>query len=175
MATVMAASDMLCVISNVVTWNMVREATASDATLSLLMEHLQGGFPNQGRDLPLELRPFQRYADSLCCVDGVILMGNRIVIPKSLQPSILRALHSVHQGVGAISTRAADSDFWPNITTDIIRIREECTHCHRAAKSNPMQPPCDITPPDYPFQRICADYFSFNNTEYVVIVDRYSS
>ena len=59
MATVMAASDMLYVISNVVTWNMVRKATASDATLSLLMEHLQGGFPNQGRDLPLELRPFQ--------------------------------------------------------------------------------------------------------------------
>ena len=72
-------------------------------------------------------------------------------------------------------TRAADSVFWPNITTDITRIRDECTHCHRAAKSNPMQPPCDITPPDYPFQRICADYFSFNNTEYIVIVDRYSS
>ncbi|RUS75665.1 hypothetical protein EGW08_016559 [Elysia chlorotica] len=64
--------------------------------------------------------------------------------------------------------------FWPNITTDITRIREECTHCHRAAKSNPMQPPCDITPPDYPFQKIGADYF-FNNSDYVVIVDRYSS
>ena len=80
MATVDAASDMLYVISNVVTWNMVREATADDATLSFLMEHLQGGFPNQSRDLPLEHRPFQRYADSLCCVDGVILMGNGIVI-----------------------------------------------------------------------------------------------
>ena len=141
MATVVAASDMLYVISNVVTWNMVREATASDATLSLLMEHLQGGFPNQGRDLPLELRPFQRYADSLCCVDGVILMSNRIVIPKSLQPSILRTLHSAHQGVGAMCTRAADSVFWPNITTDITRIREECTHCHRAAKIEPNPTP----------------------------------
>ena len=38
-----------------------------------------------------------------------------------------------------------------------------------------MQPPCDISPPDYPFQRICADYCFFNNVEYVVIVDRYSS
>ena len=94
--------------------------------------------------------------------------------PK-ITPNILRALHSAHQGVGAMCTRAADSVFWPNITTDITRIREECTHCHRAAKSNSMQPPCDITPPDYPFQRICADYFSFNNTEYVLIVDRYSS
>ena len=48
MAAVVAASDMLYVISNVITWNMVCEANASDATLSLLMENLQGGFPNQG-------------------------------------------------------------------------------------------------------------------------------
>ena len=174
-ATAMAASDTLYAISNVVTWNMVREATASDPTLTLLMEHLLDGFSKQAHDLPPELRPFQRYASSLCCVDGVILMGHRIVIPEALKPSILNALHAAHQGVGAMCARAGDSIFWPNITTDITRTREECTHCHRSAKSNPMQPPCDISPPDYPFQKICADYFSFNNNEYVVIVDRYSS
>ena len=174
-ATMLAASDTLHTISNVITWNMVRTATASDPTLTLLIEQLEGGFPNQIPKLSPELHLFQRYSQSLCCIDGVILMGHRIVIPASLRPSILSALHAAHQGVGAMCARAADSVFWPNITTDITRIREECAHCHRAAKSNPMQPPCDITPPDYPFQRICADYFSFNNTDYVVIVDRYSS
>ncbi|GFO12503.1 retrovirus-related pol polyprotein from [Plakobranchus ocellatus] len=102
-------------------------------------------------------------------------MGHRIVIPASLRPSILNALHAAHQGIGAMCARAADSVFWPNITTDITCIREECTKCHRTANSNPMQHPCDITPPDYPFQRICADYLSFKNTESIVIVDRYSS
>ena len=58
---------------------------------------------------------------------------------------------------------------------DIQRVRDECSHCHRIAKSNPMQPPTDITPPEYPFQKVCSDYFSFNNHEYVVIVDRYSN
>ena len=38
-----------------------------------------------------------------------------------------------------------------------------------------MQPPADITPPDYPFQMICSDYFTYNSKEYVVIVDRYSN
>ena len=38
-----------------------------------------------------------------------------------------------------------------------------------------MLPPEEITPPEYPFQKICSDYFSFNNCDYVVIVDRYSN
>ena len=53
--------------------------------------------------------------------------------------------------------RAMDSVNWPDITTDIARVRDQCTHCHQAAKSNPMQPPADITPPDYPFQMICSE------------------
>lgn len=174
-ATVIAAVDTLNSISNVITWDMVKEATSSDPTLTLLMEHIQHGMPDRCQDLPLELRPYHRYADQLCCVDGIILMGHRIVIPTSLQASILTALHAAHQGVGAMCARASDSIFWPNITTDITLTREKCGHCHRVAKSNPMQPPSDISPPDYPFQKICSDYFTYNNQEYVVIVDRYSS
>ena len=51
----------------------------------------------------------------------------------------------------------------------------ECSHCHRMAKSNPMQPPAPITPPEYPFQLICSDYFNYDGQDYVVIVDRYSN
>ena len=38
-----------------------------------------------------------------------------------------------------------------------------------------MQPPSDLTLPDYPFQMISSDYFTYNSKEYVVIVDRYSN
>ena len=121
------------------------------------------------------MKPYLRTASSLFCLDGVIVAGNRIVIPSSLRRTVLEALHAAHQGVSIMSARAADSIYWPNITMDIQRIRDECSHCHRIAKSNPMQPPSDITPPDYPFQKVCSDYFSFNNHEYVVVVDRYSN
>ena len=71
--------------------------------------------------------------------------------------------------------RASDTVFWPGITVDITRTKEECIHCHRIAKSNPSEPPEDITLPCYPFQMICADYFQFENKIYLVIVDRYSN
>ena len=38
-----------------------------------------------------------------------------------------------------------------------------------------MQHPADHTTPDYPFQKICSDYLTWGNHEYVVIVDRYSN
>ena len=107
----------------------------------------------------------------LCVVDGVVLIGQRIVVR---QP-ILKALHAAHQGVSSMRARAMDSMYWPDITTDIARVRDQCTHCHQAAKYNPMQPPADITSPDYPFQMICSDYFTYNSKAYVVIVDRYSN
>ena len=174
-ATVAAATSALNAVTIVVTWDMVREATASDKTFLSLIHYLEMGFPANCRELPAELRPFHRFASSFCVVDGVVLMGQRIVIPLALRTPILKALHAAHQGVSAMRARAMDSVYWPDITIDIARVRDQCTHCHQAAKSNPMQPPSDITPPDYPFQMVCCDYFTYNSKDYVVIVDRYSN
>ena len=88
---------------------------------------------------------------------------------------MLNALHAAHQVLSAMRAWAMDSVYWPDNTTDIAMIRDQCTHCHRMANSNPMQPPQDIILPDYPFQMIRSDYFTYNSKEYVVIVDRYSN
>ncbi|CAG2237418.1 unnamed protein product [Mytilus edulis] len=158
-STVAAATCALNAVITVVTWNMVR------SWLGL----------KDYKELPTDLRPYHRFASSLCTVDGVVLMGQRIVIPPALRKPVLNALHAAHQGVSAMRARAMDSVYWPEITVDIARVRDQCVHCHQMAKSNPMQPPSDITPPDYPFQMICSDYFTYNSNDYVVIVDRYSN
>lgn len=104
-----------------------------------------------------------------------MLIAQRIVIPSVLRGTILSALHAAHQGVSAMNARARDSIYWPDITVDISKMRDRCTHCPRTAKSNAMQPPADIRSPDYPFQKICSDYFTYGGKDYVVIVDRYSN
>ncbi len=170
-----AACSNLNSVCKVVTWAMVQEATTSDASMQQLVAAIQEGFPHNVWDTPAVLRPYHRYSESLCSLDGVVLMGDWIVILPTLRRDILDALHSAHQGINAMCARAADSVFWPSITTDITRIRDQCGNCNRVAKSNPMQPPTDITPPDYPFQKIACDYFHDANMDYVVIVDRYSN
>ncbi|KAK3690843.1 hypothetical protein RRG08_021542 [Elysia crispata] len=174
-ATTLAVTEMLRSVTNIATRTMVREATASDTILQRLITLIHSGIPDQCQDVPSELQPYHRYAASLFCIHGDILTGHRIVILAALQPSILNALHAAHQGVVAMCARTADSVFWPNITTNITRTRNQCAQCNRAAKANTIQLPTDIIPPDYPFQQLCRDYFSYNNHGYAVIVDRYSS
>ena len=57
-----------------------------------------GGWPEKGSDCPAFLHAFWNYRDELTVADGLILKGTRIIIPKSLQPDILRRLHFAHQG-----------------------------------------------------------------------------
>ena len=121
------------------------------------------------------IKPYKKFAASLYLLDGVIMLGQKVVIPTTLRPQILSALHAAHQGVGAMCQRAADTVYWPGISIDITRTKEECGSCHRIAKSNPSEPPEEIVPPCYPFQQICADYFQHENKTYLVVVDRYSN
>ena len=43
------------------------------------------------------------------------------------------------------------------------------------APSQPNAPPTAAEDPSYPFQYICSDYFDYNGTHYLIIVDRYSN
>lgn len=168
------ATGTLYVASNIVSWEMVKTATEGDETLKALKYTLQTGMPNI-QDLDQSLKPFHRYADHLYVIDGVVMLGQRIIIPISLQGQLLKALHAAHQGIGIMNQRAADSIFWPGISVDISRTRNECEDCHRIAKSNAMEPPPDISLPEYPFQQICSDYLTHLSSNYLVMVDRYSN
>ena len=71
--------------------------------------------------------------------------------------------------------RSESSVFWPGITVDIRLLRERCEHCHRIAPSQPSPPPTPPRVPQYPFQSICADFFHYAGSHYIVVVDRYSN
>ena len=110
------------------------------------------------RDLHPDIRPYHRYAAHLYEVDDVIMINQRIVIPTSLRKQLLQSLHAAHQGVSAMCQRASDSIFWPGISVDITRIRNECEQCHRIAKSNAMEDPSDISPPEFLFNKSAATF-----------------
>ena len=161
--------------STVVSWDQVRDSTANDESMQELYEILQHGIPESRLEMPKDLREYHKYREGLSTTDGVIIHGNRVVVPPCLRPQILKILHSAHQGVTSMMSRAENSVFWPGISTDIRELREQCNSCNRMAPSQPSAPPTPLQPPAYPFQLICADYFHFRGQNYLVIVDRYSN
>ena len=157
-----------------VTWARVRHATRQDADLCQLTAYVVSGFPVARDDLPQGLQRFWQHRDALCMVDGVVMRGNRVVVPTVLREEVLQALHSAHQGVGKMTDRALDTVFWPGLTQDLEQVRANCQECWRIAPSQPALPPASPQVPTRPFQAIAADFFVLRGVGYLVIVDRFS-
>ena len=158
-----------------VTWDRVRLHTASDPDMHRLCSTIETGWPSHRQELPPSIRDYHQYHDDLYTVDGVVVYKERIVIPTSLRQEVLNTLHSAHQGVTSMMARAEATVFWPGMTSAINDMRARCNDCNRMSPSQPSAPPVAPTPPSYPFQCICADYFDYAGTHYLVMVDRYSN
>ena len=136
---------------------------------------IETGVPEGSQHLPPCLRVYYPFRDHLYTVDGVIMYKDRVLVPTALRPEILSSLHAAHQGVTAMNARAESSVFWPGITSDITSYRSSCNDCNRMAPSQPSAPPTPLILPVYPFQCVCADFFTYAGTHYLIIVDRYSN
>ena len=158
----------------IITWEELKSATASDDELKDLAECVLNGFPAEKSHLSGVCRNYWQYREKLSIVDGVILLDGRMLIPKSLQQNVLQTLHSAHQGVSGMTSRAQSCVFWPGISEDINKTRSRCMVCNRMAPSQARMPPIEATPPSYPFQAIAADYFSLCGVKFLVVVDRFS-
>ena len=158
-----------------VTWDKVRTATSGDVEMHRLVETIESGMPDKRTSLPPSIRDYFPLCDQLSTVDGVTIYKDRIIVPPSLRKDILTALHSAHQGVTSMISRAEISVLWPGISSNIISLRNKCNHCNRMAPLQASAPPTPTVPPLYPFQCVCADFFHYKGGNYLVIVDRYSN
>ena len=123
---------------------------------------------------PSHLREFWEVRDRLSVFGNVALLDQRIVIPRSLRKYVLDNLHSANQGVSGMRFRANQCVYWPGLDQSIRQHRESCHDCTAHAPSQQPEPLILSTPPAYPFQKICADYFEIGAFSYLSVVDRFS-
>jgi hypothetical protein len=158
-----------------VTWDEIKQLTSRDNHMQHLTKLVQSSFPASRGDLPPELQQYWTSRQGLSVHEGVILYNERIVIPPSARPRVLQTLHSAHQGTTGMTLRAELSVFWPGMTNDIKDTRASCRTCHTIAPSQSDMPPVQPVVPAYPFQHICADYFTLHGQYFGVVVDRFSN
>jgi len=158
-----------------ITWDRVKIATQSDKTMLTLLTTIEDGFPATKQELHGEIQEYFQYKDDLYSIDGVAFYKDRIIMPKALRQEVLDILHAAHQSVTPMIARTSSSVFWPGITIAIQAQRSRCNDCNRNAPSHPNLPPYPPQTPEYPFQCICADFFHYEGSHYLVAVDRYSN
>ena len=155
-------------------WEQIATATTSDPTMKLLVEAIECGFPDEYRTSDPGVSKYWQYRESLHVSEGVVMYRDRAVIPKSLRAIVLKFLHSAHQGVTSMQSRAKSIVFWPGMTQEIQFMRNNCHTCNKNAPSQPRPPATEQVTPSTPFESIFADYFTHGGHHYLVAGDRLS-
>jgi len=66
--------------------------------------------------------PFSTFPDQISFNDGVLFKGEKIIIPKAMQPEMLKLIHSSHLGIEKCKRRARDILYWPGMSSQIENI-----------------------------------------------------
>ena len=139
----------------------IRSATGQDSTMMTLRNTIRSGWPEKTSQIPQELREYWNYRDELSEVDGIILKGERIVIPASLRKNMLEIIHSSHLGMVKCKLRARDILFWPQMEKDIEQVVFKCHICLECQPSNPREPMISEKPATRPWESTSTHLFTW--------------
>ena len=116
----------------------LRRETRNDSELRNLLKEIADGWRDRQRDLRPQLRPFWPYRDELVVADdGIVLKGNRIVMPASIHAETLATLHESHQGIEKMRLGVRSCVFWNGINRDIEVAVRKCATCPEVQRTQP--------------------------------------
>ena len=131
-------------------------------------------WPDKRADCPARLHGYWNYRDEMSVNDGIILKGNRIVIPLTLRQPLLNQLHYGHQGAEKCKLRAKCVVFWHGINSDIDKLVSGCSTCQA---NQPASSPEPLHPHDVPpraWHTIASDLLHWEQKDYLFVSDIYS-
>lgn len=146
-------------------------ATAKDPVLQKLKETIMQGWPSHRQLTSSTVLPYYNYRDELSVQDGLILRGDRIVIPTTLRQSLKKRLHVGHLGINSCLRRARDLVYWPGMSKDIRQYIEACSICASHSDKQPSEPLHMHETPTRPWERVGCDIFTIRSRNYLVTVD----
>ena len=92
--------------------------TDKDEILVTLKAQTLKEWPECRDECPRNLLEHWNYRDELGILDGLVLKGARIIVPKQCKNDLLDKLHKGHFGVDRTKLQARDSVYWPGINRD---------------------------------------------------------
>ena len=119
---------------------------------------------------------YQSIATELSQVDGVLLRGQRIVIPASLRNRVVELAHEGHQGIVKTKQRLRSKVWWPGIDKQAEQFCRNCVDCMSISQPNAPQPLSMTKFPSKPWSFLSADLLGPlpNGQSVIVLVDYYS-
>jgi len=151
----------------------IQQAQKEDEVCSLVMRHVQDGWPQFMSSTESLLLPYFEARAHLSFAEGVLVYDRRIVIPRAERLRTLSSIHEGHLGISKCRDRARESVWWPGMSKAIGEMVQCCPVCqrHKPKVTEPLLPSIF---PSRPWERLGSDLFYLKGKWYLIVVDYYS-
>ncbi|KAE8281553.1 Retrovirus-related Pol polyprotein [Larimichthys crocea] len=147
----------------------ISEELDKDKELQAVINNMLSGWPRGSCPKYYHIRA------ELSVANGLLLRDNRIVIPHSLRPEILRQLHEGHLGIEKCKRRARGAVYWPGINKDIEDMVGKCETCNKYQSKQAREPMMIPDLPTAAWEKVGTDLFHCNGKDYLLVIDYYSN
>ena len=143
-----------------------------DPTLALVLRYTREGWPTE---VPKHMEPYFFHRQELSVEQDCVMWGVRVLVPGSLQSSMLQELHAGHLGIVKMKSLARSYIWWPGIDQEIEATTKSCDGCQRMKVNQQLVPVHPWEYPEGPWRRIHVDYAGpFESHMFLVVVDAFS-
>lgn len=123
-------------------------------------------------------KSFKKYYDrktEFTIEKGVLIWGHRVVIPSSMQKTILNELHKTHMGIVKTKSLARSYVWWPSMDTDIENLINSCKQCAKYRDSPEKSSLISWEWPKNPWQRLHIDFFGpLFGMQFLIAIDAHT-
>ena len=102
-----------------------RSQQQQDEITRQLMTYCSDGWPEKSQ-LPGPVKVCWPERSDLTVQQGLLMKGNRLVIPLTMRIDVLERLHDAHQGITKCRERAKASLCWPGLSHQLEEVVKQC-------------------------------------------------
>lgn len=151
----------------------IEAATDADREMRELRDCLESGnwdFKSS------DLKPYLPFRDEFGSVGGLVVRGDRLVIPQALRSRMLKLGHEGHPGQTVMTRRLRYVCWWPKMDAEIKEMVKNCHGCLTVSQPDSAEPMKRRELPKIPWSAIAIDFMGpLPSQEYLLVVVDYFS
>ena len=150
----------------------IQTASEQDVTIQALRHEIR---TNRWYENPL-VQPYHNIRTELSDIDGIVMRGERIVLPESLRLKAMKIAHEGHLGIEKCKSLLRMKVYWPKMQADMERFISNCNACKANSKANAPEPLHPSELPEAVWSEISIDFYGPVPTgeKLFVVIDLYS-
>ncbi|XP_052130596.1 uncharacterized protein K02A2.6-like, partial [Frankliniella occidentalis] len=155
-------------VPRALTIDQVLEETEKDTEIQDILKCLRTGRWTQ------ELKQYRSLEPLLMECQGLLLKGQKIVLPKTLWDQALKLAHEGHLGMTAMKRTLRLKVWWLGMDRFVEDFVSMCFGCQLVNKSFTPEPIVSTALPAYAWEYVAVDFFEFDHKYLLALTDYYS-